>query len=142
MAALKRAVEMKPDFWLGYRSLSAIYELLGDYENQKSALEKAIALKPDDYSNRFNYAVFLATYGQASEAIAEVSESIRNDHSECRSPDAMNVNRDTRASWPPKPTSTKANQDSTHEITSSVVVISSAACEPAADGSIVSASWA
>ena len=48
----------------------------------------------------------------------------------------MKLNSGTRASWPPKPTSTKAKQDSTQEIASSVVVISSAACEPAAGSAI------
>ncbi len=57
-------------------------------------------------------------------SITAVSESMRSAHSECRSPKLMNENSVTRASWPAKPTSKKANQDSTQEITRNVVVMS------------------
>ncbi len=68
-------------------------------------------------------------------SITAVSGSMRSAHSECRSPEVMNENSVMRASWPPKPTSKKAYQDSTQEITRNVEVISSATSEPAAEGS-------
>src|SRR5580700_8129789 len=75
-------------------------------------------------------------------SITAVSESMRSAQSAFKSPKVMNENIGTRASWPPKPTSKKAYQDSTQAITSNVEVISSAAREPAAAGSVGSSSCA
>src|ERR1700688_3161319 len=75
-------------------------------------------------------------------SITAVSESTRSAQSALRSAKVMNENIGTRASWPPKPTSKKAYQDSTQVITSSVEVISSAAREPAAAGATGSSSCA
>src|ERR1700684_667677 len=76
-------------------------------------------------------------------SITAVSGSMRSAHSECRSPNVMKENNVMRASWPPKPTSKKAYQDNTHEITRNVEVVSSATSDPAADGSAseCSSSW-
>src|ERR1700682_1670741 len=74
-------------------------------------------------------------------SITAVSESTRSAQSALRSAKVMNENIGTRTSWPPKPTSKKAYQDKTQVITSKVEVISSAAREPAAAGSVGASSW-
>ncbi len=73
-------------------------------------------------------------------SITAVSGSMRSAHSECRSPKVMKEKIGTRASWCATPTSKNANHDSTQEITRKVQVISSAASEPAAEGSACGAS--
>ena len=72
-------------------------------------------------------------------SITAVSESMRSAQSTLRSPEVMKLNSVMRASCPSRPTSTKAKQDNTQEIARSVVVISSAACEPTR-GSAISSS--
>src|SRR5215467_5820952 len=72
-------------------------------------------------------------------SITAVKASTRSIHSECRSAKEINENIGMRASWPAIPTSNKANQDSTQEITRNVEVVSSARSEPAADGAWSSA---
>src|SRR6516164_10701335 len=67
-------------------------------------------------------------------SITAVKESTRSIHPECRSANEIKENIGMRASWPAIPTSNKANQDSTQEITRNVEVVSSASSEPAADG--------
>src|SRR5580700_10147440 len=65
-------------------------------------------------------------------SITAVSESMRSAQSAFRSAKVMNENIGTRTSWPPKPTSKKAYQDSTQVITKNVEVINSAARQAAA----------
>src|ERR1700761_7676668 len=73
-------------------------------------------------------------------SITTVSESIRRNHSEWRSPKLMNEKNGTRASCPAKTTSKKAYHDSTQVMTRKVEVTSMAGSEPAAAGSCTS-SW-
>src|SRR6516162_7023084 len=67
-------------------------------------------------------------------SITAVNPSMRSIHSECRSPNVMNVNSGTRASCRAKPTSNSAYHDNTQEMTRNVDVVSSARSDPAADG--------
>src|SRR5215472_9333131 len=73
-------------------------------------------------------------------SITAVKASTRSIHSECRSAKEIKENIGMRASWPTIPTSNRANQDSTQEITRKVDVMSSESSEPAADGACSGAS--
>ncbi len=69
-------------------------------------------------------------------SITAVSVSTRKDQNTCRSPETIQGNSAIRASWCMKPTSTSVIQDSAAETNSNPVVISSAARDPAAGGSL------
>ena len=68
-------------------------------------------------------------------SITAVSVSTRSAQATCRSPESIHGSSAIRTSWCMKPTSTSVNQDRAADTINSVVVISSAAREPAAGGS-------
>jgi protein O-mannosyl-transferase len=76
---LRRAVELKPDFWTGYASLGIVLDTQGRLDEAIDCYSQSLALQPDQTKTRNNLGVALGKKGKMDEAIAQFDEAIRLD---------------------------------------------------------------
>src|SRR5207247_10826804 len=74
---LRRAVELKPDFWTGYASLGIVLDTQGRLDEAIACYSQSLALQPDQTKTRNNLGVALGKRGKMDEAIAQFDEAIR-----------------------------------------------------------------
>lgn len=66
-AALKRAIDLRPDYWDGYNNLAIFYDAHNRYEEAIVQLQKAIALTPDNAQLYLNLGAVYSDTGKASD---------------------------------------------------------------------------
>jgi Flp pilus assembly protein TadD len=76
---LRRAIELKPDFWMGHASLGIALDKQGRLDEAITCYSESLALQPDQAKTRNNLGVALGKQGKLDEAIAQFDEAIRLD---------------------------------------------------------------
>jgi adenylate cyclase len=81
-----KAIETDPEFGMGYATLAFTYAMSGRQDEALSNARRAIAVQPGDAFTQFVYGMSLTLSGQPHEAITPLSEAIRLDPAEPRTP--------------------------------------------------------
>jgi uncharacterized membrane protein YhaH (DUF805 family) len=77
MAALSKAIALRPQFVFAYNSQGIAYEQMGDTAKALAAYDRALALRPSYVHGLTNRAVLLDKLGQRSRALADLREILR-----------------------------------------------------------------
>jgi len=81
-----KAIETDPEFGMGYATLAFAYVLSGRHDEALSNARRAIDIQPGDAFTQFVYGSCLGHSGSPSEAITPLSEALRLDPAEPRTP--------------------------------------------------------
>ncbi len=81
-----KAIETDPEFGMGHATLAIAYVMSGRQEEALSSARRAIDVQPGDAFTQFVYGLSLGNSGFPSEAITPLSEAIRLDPAEPRTP--------------------------------------------------------
>jgi adenylate cyclase len=81
-----KAIEVDPDFGMGYVTLAFAYALSGRNDEALFNARRAITVQPGDAFTQFVYGMSLTLAGKPHAAIAPLSEAIRLDPAEPRTP--------------------------------------------------------
>jgi tetratricopeptide (TPR) repeat protein len=82
----KMAVEIDDDLGMGYASLGFAFTLSGNFEEGLSYARRAVAVQPGDSYSRWMYGVVLVLSGDTGRAIEHLTEALRLDPAEPRTP--------------------------------------------------------
>jgi len=82
----RKAIETDPEFGMGHATLAFAYIMSGRQDEALSSARRAIAAQPGDAFTQFVYGSCLGHSGFASEAITPLSEALRLDPAEPRTP--------------------------------------------------------
>ncbi|MCP4334685.1 MAG: hypothetical protein GY785_18685 [Gammaproteobacteria bacterium] len=81
-----RAIEVDPDFGMGYVTLAFAYAMSGRQDEALFNARRAVAVQPGDAFTQFVYGLSLTLAGKPHTAIVALSEAIRLDPAEPRTP--------------------------------------------------------
>ena len=81
-----KAIETDPEFGMGYVTLAFAYAMSGRQDEALSNARRAISVQPGDAFTRFVYGLCLTLFGNPREAMIHLSEAIRLDPVEPRTP--------------------------------------------------------
>jgi tetratricopeptide (TPR) repeat protein len=81
-----KAIETDPEFGMGHATLAFAYVMSGRHDQALSSARRAIAAQPGDAFTQFVYGLCLGHSGFPSEAITPLSEALRLDPAEPRTP--------------------------------------------------------
>jgi len=81
-----KAIEVDPQFGMGYVTLALAYALSGRTDEALFNARQAIAVQPGDAFTQFVYGLCLTFSGKPAEAVPPISEAIRLDPLEPRTP--------------------------------------------------------
>ena len=81
-----RAIELDPEFGMGYVTLAFAYATSGRQDEALFNARRAVAVQPGDAFTQFVYGMCLTLSGKPHEAIIPLSEAIRLDPAEPRTP--------------------------------------------------------
>ena len=81
-----KAIEVDPEFGMGYVALAFSYILSGSKDEALFNARRAIGVQPGDAFTQFVYGMCLTISGNPHEAVAPLSEAIRLDPAEVRTP--------------------------------------------------------
>jgi adenylate cyclase len=75
-ANIKRALEIQPDLWSAYSSLSVLYRLQGKLQEAEDAAKECVRRRPDLGSSHFALAFHYTNINKPAEAITSYARSI------------------------------------------------------------------
>jgi len=81
-----KAIEVDPEFGMGYVTLAFAYAMSGRQDEALFNARRAVAIQPGDAFTQFVYGMCLTLSGKPHEAITPLSEAIRLDPAEPRTP--------------------------------------------------------
>jgi len=81
-----KAIETDPEFSMGHAALAFAYIMSGRQDEALSSARRAITVQPGDAFTQFVYGLCLGHSGFASEAITPLTEALRLDPAEPRTP--------------------------------------------------------
>jgi TolB-like protein len=74
---ITKALQLKPDLWVAYGSLSVILRLQGMHSEAEAAVQEYIRNAPEDAGSHFVLGFFYANTGQDAKAITSYEETVK-----------------------------------------------------------------
>ncbi len=80
ITAVKKAIRLEPNLWLGHSWLGSLYQNQGQYEQAIAAFQKALSLEPGQPRIHYALAMSYRDSGRMNDAIQELQQSVDADY--------------------------------------------------------------